>query len=129
MKKFELNIATDRESTEKELTFIKSVFLDHFQFEMRNDIVRLSSGDLPMIIMINVLTGLGSCAIYDLLKIAVEKIIANKSQIKRKTSIVIQEEDTQYIIGRDYVAIRKHAKDTKFESVDSLFEYLSKKKK
>ncbi len=126
MKKSEISIAIGRESTQEEFDFVKNIFLDDFQFEIRDDLVRLSAGDLPMVIMINILTGLVTCMTYDLLKIAVKKILTNK-QVKRKASVVIQEEDVQYIISEKYIAIRKQAKDTKFESVDDLFDFLCKK--
>lgn len=113
------------ETSDEELQIFQESFKwdPEIDFLFHKNIYRFSWDELGWIIDI-VLPGLAVNGIYDLLKLAVVKILSH--DFKRRWAVSILIKNKRVILSKDHYMMQENTTQITFDSVDDIFEYIQK---
>lgn len=125
MTKVQMTLTVGRESSAEEIAAVEEAFAS-YGTEVRPNLFRASM-ELPMTLIIGLGTGIIGNALYDILKVAF-KAVTDKRMKRKKTYAIIQQQEYEYIISKDKIAVRQRItyEQVEFSSLDEMIKYLEK---
>jgi hypothetical protein len=124
MQKPRLDVYVSAEASDNERAAVTECF-DQFDVSLQKGEYRFSETTLTLVV--SIFLGVVSAAVYELLKVAVMKLIdRSRSKIDRKLEVKIRRSKTEYIITADTFMARNNTEEQYFSSVDDLFDDLKR---